>query len=102
MGYVVVDEATGVKVTFPRTGKTMYETLAAARAARTRLVKMDMEAYLSGKKYPRTNYTIMDITTYTAQVPMVEVTNLMTGKVVQERADTPWHCSVASESYWSN
>ena len=27
--------------------------------------------------------------------------NLMSGMPVKERYDQPWHCSVASESYWS-
>ena len=27
--------------------------------------------------------------------------NLMTGHPVKERYDQPWHCSVASETYWS-
>jgi hypothetical protein len=30
------------------------------------------------------------------------VRNLMSGKWIQEAVDTPWTCSVASESYWSN
>ena len=28
--------------------------------------------------------------------------NLMTGREIQERYDTPYYCSVSSESYWSN
>lgn len=28
--------------------------------------------------------------------------NAMTGREFQERYDTPYHCSPASESYWSN
>lgn len=28
--------------------------------------------------------------------------NLMTGLEFQERYDTPWHCSPASETYWSS
>lgn len=28
--------------------------------------------------------------------------NLMSGKEFKERYDTPWHCSPASESFWSN
>ena len=31
-----------------------------------------------------------------------EVTNMMTGKTILERYDTPFACSVGSESYWSN
>ena len=30
------------------------------------------------------------------------VQNLMSGKPTRERYDTPWSCSVASESYWSS
>lgn len=30
------------------------------------------------------------------------VQNLMTGAWMQEREGTPYYCSVASESYWSN
>jgi hypothetical protein len=33
---------------------------------------------------------------------MVEKTNVMTGKKFLERENTPYHCSPASESYWSN
>ena len=32
---------------------------------------------------------------------MVTRKNLMTGKEFQERYDQPYHCSPASESYWS-
>lgn len=31
----------------------------------------------------------------------VPVQNLMSGQMVLEAIDTPWCCSVASESYWS-
>ena len=30
-----------------------------------------------------------------------EVTNMMTGKTMFERYDTPYACSVGSEAYWS-
>ena len=30
-----------------------------------------------------------------------EVTNMITGKTILERYDTPFACSVGSESYWS-
>ena len=33
---------------------------------------------------------------------MVEKTNIMTGKKFLERENTPYYCSPASESYWSN
>jgi hypothetical protein len=31
-----------------------------------------------------------------------EVKNIMTGSTVRERYDTPYSCSVASETYWSS
>jgi hypothetical protein len=31
-----------------------------------------------------------------------EVTNMMTGKTILERYDTPYACSVASDAYWQN
>lgn len=91
--YVLVDPITQCKVYHPRTQKSEWHTLKSARSAATRLNKLTD---------PAQPYVVMDIATYQAQVPMVEVKNLMTGQMVQERADTPWHCSVASESYWSN
>jgi hypothetical protein len=102
MQFVVIDLKTRCLVKHPRTRKETYSTERAAKAAKTRLTKIDMDAYLAGKKYPRSDYEVMDEATYKAQVPMREVTNLMTGATVLERADTPWHCSVGSESYWSS
>jgi hypothetical protein len=101
MSFVVVDANTRCAVRHPRTGRESYSTEAAARAAKTRLIRLDMDAYLNHTKYPRTDYEVMTSEAYRAQVPMREVTNLMTGAVCLERADTPWHCSVGSESYWS-
>lgn len=31
-----------------------------------------------------------------------KVMNVMTGEMVEESINTPWSCSVASESYWCN
>lgn len=91
--FVVVDTYTKCKVSHPRTGKSMYETERSARAAATRISKL---------KDTQGEFVVMDVNAYEAQVPWVEVTNIQTGKKVMERADTPWHCSVASESYWSS
>jgi hypothetical protein len=99
--FVVVDTKTRCAVEHPRTRTRFYHTLPAARAAATRLQKLAVDRYLAGEGSERPVYTAMDTRSYEAQVPMHEVTNLMTGKLVQERADTPWHCSVASEAYWS-
>jgi hypothetical protein len=94
MGYVLVHRVNRTRHTLlPRQGGS-YATEAAARAAITR--------NRSGRMALGDDWEIMEEQAYAAQVPWVEVTNLMTGKRVMERADTPWHCSVASESYWSN
>ncbi len=90
--FVVVDTYTQCRVAHPRTRRETYVSERAARAARTRISKIQDTLG---------SFVVMDIPTYEAQVPMREVVNLMTGQTVQERADTPWSCSVASESYWS-
>lgn len=102
MAYVIVNTETQVRVIYPTTRKAQYETLRAARAAMTRLVKIDMEAYVSGKKYPRTNYEIMDMEAYDAQIPMVKVKNLMTGKEIEISAEDAGTCvDPSTERYWS-
>jgi hypothetical protein len=35
-------------------------------------------------------------------IKMRKVTNLMSGQIVEEPEDTPRHCSVGSETYWSS
>jgi hypothetical protein len=96
MSFVVVDSNTRCAVRHPRTGRETYQTEAAARAAKTRMERLAGEATL---RVPA--MMVMTVESYRAQVPMREVVNLMTGAVCLERADTPWHCSVGSESYWS-
>lgn len=94
MGYVLVHKTERTRHRhLPRKGGS-YATEAAARAALTR--------YRQGRMALGDDWEIMEERAYAAQVPMREVTNLMTGKKVMERADTPWSCSVASESYWSS
>lgn len=95
MSYVIVNNETNVIVStnskYSR-GKDRYETERAAKAGATRLIK-------SGRLIPGT-FTVYDITQMPRKTRMV--TNLMTGKLVEEDVNTPWSCSVASESYWSN
>lgn len=101
MSFVVVDMSTRCAVRHPRTGRTTYSTEASARAAKTRFVREDMDAYLNHTKYPRTDYEVMTSDAYRAQVPMITVKNLISGKDVQIPADTPWSCRPDSDSYWS-
>lgn len=94
MGYVLVHKVDRTRhPNLPRRGDA-YATEAAARAALTR--------YRTGRWALGDDWEIMEERAYAQQVPMREVTNLMTGKKVMERADTPWSCSVASETYWSS
>ena len=88
MGYVIVDTTTRCSVQHPRTRRETYSTEAAARAAMTRMGAEGHE--------------VMDTASYAAQVPMIEVVNLMSQEKVMIRADTPWSCRVDSESYWSS
>lgn len=102
MGYVIVDQKTRCKVAFPTTRRETWSTEAAAKAAMTRLVSKDMEKYLKTEgQSGRRSYEVMSSAAYAAQVPMKTVKNMMTGKDVQIRADTPNCCDPSSETYWS-
>ena len=65
--------------------------------------------FLSMMKFIETNPLAQTSTTLEAfkvlnpgfVFPMKTVKNLMTGKLVQIEADTPWCCNPASETYWS-
>lgn len=49
----------------------------------------------------RDNFRVMHVEEYALIEPMVERTNMMTGKVFKESINTPNYMSPASESYWS-
>jgi hypothetical protein len=93
MSYVVVDLNTKCLIKNTRTGVSHYDTERAAKSARTRFSKT---GYVLG------DMAVMASAEYQAQVPMITVKNLMTGAMVEIRADTPWNCRVDAESYWSN
>ena len=90
MNFVVVNMSTRCAVKHPRTRRETYSTEAAARAAKTRM-----------EKTLRTPLEVMTRDAYHAQVPMITVKNLISGKDVQIPADTPWGCRPDSESYYS-
>lgn len=93
MAYVLVNKKTRVRhANLPRNGGA-YKTQAAAQAAITRNKQ--------GRMALGDAWQVMSMEAYEAQVPMITVKNLMSGKPVQIRADTPWHCRPDSESYWS-
>lgn len=91
MSFVVVNMSTRCAVKHPRTRRETYSTEAAARAAKTRM-----------EKTLRTDLEVMTGDAYRAQVPMREVTNLMTGEKVMLQADLVGSaCDPSTESYWS-
>ena len=74
-------------------GKEYYATEGAARAFLTRMVK---------KGYRREDFDVAELGYFRKNIEKYEtVTNLMTGKPVRQSVNTPYYCSVASETYWS-
>ncbi len=73
--------------------KDVYETERAAKGMCTRL----------NKQWGEPHYRPMPLAEFNARpVKMRLVRNLMTGLMVEEPEDTPFICSVASETYWSS
>ena len=94
MAYVVYDTKTTAIVTNGAASRTTFKTLAAAKAARTRMIKR--------QKFAATALAIADSMDYINNIKqMVERTNLITGKKYMEDVNTPRCCSPASEAYWS-
>ena len=95
MAYVVYNVNTTAIVTEHAYGKQYYATEAAAKAAKTRICRK--------KNIAETELAVQDSEAYRMLIAGTrEVVNLMTGQKVRESVNTPWHCSVASESYWCN
>jgi len=94
MAYVVYNVGTTQTVNEKRWGRETYKTEAAAKAARTRMIKR--------LKYDANALAISDVAFYTQKIAKtVTRTNLMTGTTYQESVNTPLCCSPASETYWS-
>jgi hypothetical protein len=91
MSFVIVLNETG-KIVRPRQYAPNYASIGAAKAGATTMVK---KGYLSAGAY-----SVMQAD----RVPPVPVAvvNLLSGETVMEDINTPYCCSVASESYWSN
>ena len=49
----------------------------------------------------KNNYMVMSVEDYDLIEPMIERTNMMTGKKFMEPINTPHYMSPSSESYWS-
>jgi len=94
MSYVVYDINSTQTVNEKRWGRETYKTEAAAKAARTRMIKR--------LKYDANSLAVSDVAFYTQNIAKtVTRTNLMTGKSYQENVNTPLCCSPASETFWS-
>lgn len=94
MAYVVYDINSTQTVNEKRWGRETYKTEAAAKAARTRMIKR--------LKYDANSLAISDVAFYTKHVAKtVTKINIMTGLPYEESVNTPLCCSPASETYWS-
>ena len=94
MAYVIFDRKTTAIVTEKAFGRGSFKTEAAAKAARTRMIKR--------QKFSASALGIADsIHNINHIKTMVERTNLMTGKTYMEDVNTPRCCSPSSEAYWS-
>lgn len=77
------------------TDTDLFATQAAAKAALTRAAKKD-------SKINRDDFLVAESTEFRKNIEKTEmVTNIMTGALVEQSVNTPWCCSVQSESYWS-
>lgn len=93
MAYVVYNKETTVTMRAKAYGKEYYATEAAAKAFLTRMVKMG---------YRKEDFAVAEIGYFRENIEKYEtVTNLMTGEPVRQSVNTPYYCSVASETYWS-
>ena len=99
MAYVVYNTKTTAIVTERAFGRGSFKTLAAAKAARTRLLrKFCMNTLL----YKGEDLAVAESMHYINTIKrQVERTNLMTGKTYMEDVNTPRCCSPSSEAYWS-
>jgi hypothetical protein len=94
MSYVVYNVGTTQTVNEKRWGRETYKTEAAAKAARTRMIKRI--------KYDPAQLAVAEVAFYTQNIAAtVTRTNLMTGTTYQESVNTPLCCSPASEQFWS-
>lgn len=81
---------------------TDYSTEAAAKSARTRMLKMKPRKYSGRRQYQPEDLAVAELGFYRKNIEkMVERVNLMSGKKFIESVNTPYYCSPSSETYWS-
>jgi len=98
--YVVYETATSRIV---GVNTTEYSTEAAAKSARTRILKIKKKhRFDSRTEYKPEDLAVAEYSYYKANIEQkVQRVNLMTGKPYEESVNTPLCCSPASETYWS-
>lgn len=102
MAYVVYRTSDSRIVTEKRYGKDTFATEAAAKAARTRMLKKPRKVNGELVVYKPEELKVQDLQAYRMFIEeTVERVNLMSGKTYRESVNTPNCCSPASETYWS-
>jgi len=95
MSFYLVDKKSGR--CFKKPSHLSAEAYPTERGAKIACTKLNA-------KLNKKIYTVMSFEAFREEFPvkMVERTNLMSGKKFMEAEDTPYFCSPASETYWSN
>lgn len=102
MSYVVYRTSDSRIVTEKRYGRETYATDAAAKAARTRMIRKPRKVNGELLIYKPEDLAVAEINHYTANIErMVKRVNMMSGKEYYESVNTPNYCSPSSEAYWS-
>lgn len=97
--FVVYNTETTRIETEKRWGKESYKTEAAAKAARTRMLR---KLKMGKPIWKPEDLAVADVVVYRTLIEkMVKRVNMMSGKEYYESVNTPNYCSPASESYWS-
>lgn len=102
MSYVVYDTASTRIVTEKRYGKESYATEAAAKSARTRILRKGKRINGRQVMYKPEDLAVAESRYYAGNIALkVERVNMMTGQKYLEDINTPNYLSPASEAYWS-
>ena len=79
-----------------------YKTMAAAKAALTRMSKRYRADMLETANDPQYRYAIAEVKYFHSSIEKSRTrTSLMSGKPYTETVNTPAHMSPATETYWS-
>lgn len=97
--FVVYNTETTRIETEKRWGKESYKTEAAAKAARTRMLR---KLKMGKPIWKPEDLAVAEANHYSKNIEkMVKRVNMMSGKEYYESVNTPNYCSPASEAYWS-